>query len=115
MNKKINLVFSDDKLANGYDRNEFNRSCIGNWFSLRDEVSFTTEYQIKKDHNNIFVLECSSQLRNFWNQDNEIGDKGIYFDFPKERHGLNLSPKSVLYNSVEVEAMLISCQSKSCY
>ena len=29
MNKKINLVFSDDKLANGRDRNEFNRSCIG--------------------------------------------------------------------------------------
>ena len=88
MNKKINLVFSDDKLANGYDRNEFNRSCIGNWFSLRDEVSFTTEYQIKKDHNNIFVLECSSQLRNFWNQDNEIGDKGIFFDFPKEFQNL---------------------------
>ena len=80
MNKKINFVFSDDKLANGYDRNEFNPSCIRNWLSLRDEVSFTTEYQIKKDHNNIFVLECSSQIRNLWNQDNDIGDNRLPAD-----------------------------------
>ena len=100
MNKKINFVFSDDKLANGYDRNEFNPSCIRNWLSLRDEVSFTTEYQIKKDHNNIFVLECSSQIRNLWNQDNDIGDKGIFFDFPNEFQNL------IKTNQVK---LLISC------
>ena len=68
MNKNLNFVFSDSKYANGYDRNEFNRSCIYNWISAnKPSLSITTDYQIKEDHNNIFVLECQNHLRDFWN------------------------------------------------
>ena len=100
MNKNLNFVFSDSKRANGYDRNELNQSCIFNWINNRDSLSITTDYQIKEDHNNIFVLECQSHLRDFWNHDDETGDKGIFFDFSEEFKNL------IKINQVKI---LVSC------
>jgi|TARA_R110000824_G_scaffold196402_3_gene379595 hypothetical protein len=117
MNKNLNFVFSDSKYANGYDRNEFNRSCIYNWISAnKPSLSITTDYQIKEDHNNIFVLECQNHLRDFWNDSagfkitrlerqwlqDFLGDEspGIYFDFPEEFKNL------IKTNQVKI---LVSC------
>jgi len=65
--KNISKIFKEGHV-NGHENSEkFFPSSLFNWLRERlDSISITTDYQIKKNTTNIFLIECRDYLRDFF-------------------------------------------------
>jgi hypothetical protein len=82
MGNILNFVFAEknrskilrERYINGHESEKFHASALFNWIQHRlGSISITTDYQIKKDSTNIFLIETRETLRNFF--DFDLNDK----------------------------------------
>ena len=81
MGNILNFIFEDIKNPNGYGTREWQASAIYNWIK-DNNIACTSNYEIREDCNNIFLLECMHNLRDLWCTQWPTTSKTIYNTFP---------------------------------
>ena len=81
MGNILNFIFEDIKKPNGYGTREWQDSAIYNWIK-DNNIACTSNYEIREDCNNIFLLECMHNLRDLWCTQWPTTSKTIYNTFP---------------------------------
>jgi hypothetical protein len=113
MGNILNFIFEDIKNPNGYGTREWQASAIYNWIkdrlihhnlSINNNIACTSNYEIREDCNNIFLLECTHELRDLWCTERVSTSKTIYNTFPDKFKKLIQSGKVKL---------LIACVSEA--
>ena len=78
MDNILNFIFAEKNRinilknahVNGHDNPNFNASALFNWIKgTSTPISITTDYQIKKDSTNVFLIETQNHIRQFFHFD----------------------------------------------